>query len=69
MCEYKTRSHGSECAAFADAFQVEEWTAIFIGDMATDVLVVCFAFVEIWPLQMKTRLRVKAIFIFAIRLL
>jgi len=69
MCEYRTCNRASECATSADSFQVGEWTAIFIGDVATDFFVVCFAIVEILPLHMKKRLKLKAISICAARLL
>jgi hypothetical protein len=69
MCEYMTSSRLYERATFADVFQVGEWSAIFVGDAATDVFVVCFAIVEIWPVQMKARLKVKASCICAVRLL
>ena len=69
MCEYRICNRACERATSADAFQVGEWTAIFIGDAATDFFVVCFAIVEIWPLQMKKRLKVKAISICGARLL
>ena len=69
MCEYKTSNRAYERATSTDAFQVGEWTAIFVGDAATDFFVVCFAIVEIWPLQMKKRLKVKAISICGARVL
>ncbi|GAB7336573.1 hypothetical protein MBLNU13_g09840t1 [Cladosporium sp. NU13] len=47
---------------------IAEWIVIFIGDASTDFFVVCFAVIEIWPLQMKARVRVRAISTCAVRL-
>ena len=68
MCKYKTSSLESGRAAVADTFQIAEWIVIFIGDASTDFFVVCFAVIEIWPLQMKARMRVRAISTCAVRL-
>jgi hypothetical protein len=68
MCKYKTSSLEFARTAFADTFQIAVWIVIFIGDASTDFFVVCFAVIEIWPLQMKARVRVRAISTFAVRL-
>ncbi|GAB7336536.1 hypothetical protein MBLNU13_g09811t2 [Cladosporium sp. NU13] len=47
---------------------IAEWIVIFIGDASTDFFVVCFAVIEIWPLQMRARVRVRAISTCAVRL-
>ena len=68
MCKHKTSSLEFARVAFADAFQIEEWIVIFVGDASTDFFVVCFAVMEIWPLQMKARVRLRAISTCAVRL-
>jgi hypothetical protein len=44
-----------------NVIKVGEWTGIFLGDVATDLLIFYLAAARVWPLQMKTGLKIKAL--------
>lgn len=48
-------------AVLTDTFQVREWAGILAGDAISDFMIISHASLAVWQLQMKTRLKMKAL--------